>query len=180
MNEKEQLLQNINAAMPIAQQMQALETEINALEAEVEKKSHYGCGTVFVLGLGLLFGFIGIGILLSGLSKNSGDIKASLIFIVVIVLCLGYLFRRIKRVMTCKSQIGMSKQKLLVLRQDNSLSWLPESYRTSGCIAAIRSYLSDGRADTLKEALNLLETEMHRQRLEDSAFLGAYYANKSN
>ena len=58
MNEKDQLMQNINGAIPIAQQMQALETEINALEQEVQKKSNYGCGTIIVLGLGILFGLI--------------------------------------------------------------------------------------------------------------------------
>lgn len=167
MNEKEQLLQSINAAAPVVGQMYKLETEITALEAEVEKKSHYGCGTVLILGLGLLFGMIGLG-------------TGTLILIAFMAACIFFLVNRIRRVIVCKSTIAQSQQKLSLLRQDNSLSWLPEIYRTSSCIAAINSYLSDGRADSLKEALNLLETEMHQQRLENSAFLGAYFANKSN
>ena len=180
MNEKEQLIQNVNASVPVMEQMHQLEMEITALEDEVQKKSQYGCGTGIVLGMVVLFGIFSLGILLGGRNNNPNDTQQALICVGIMVVCLVFLFRQIKRVKTCKSQLGLSKQKLILLRADNSLSWLPESYRTSSCISAIRSYLLDGRADSLKEAINLLETEMHQQRLEDSAFLGAYYANKTN
>lgn len=52
------------------------------------------------------------------------------------------------------------------LQADSSLSWLPPAYRTSYCYGKISEYLQNMRAETLKEALNLLETEMHQDRVE--------------
>lgn len=44
---------------------------------------------------------------------------------------------------------------------------LPQNYFTYSTIQSIIQYLQSCRAETLKEALNLYEEEIHRQRMED-------------
>lgn len=45
---------------------------------------------------------------------------------------------------------------------------IPEDYATPVCIQQVYSYLVNGRADNLKEALNLFEEEQHRARVEEN------------
>lgn len=47
------------------------------------------------------------------------------------------------------------------------LSVVPEDYATPLCVQRIYSYLVNGRADDLKESLNLFEEEQHRWRMEE-------------
>lgn len=47
------------------------------------------------------------------------------------------------------------------------LDIVPEDYATPLCVKRIYSYLTNGRADGLKEALNLFEEEQHRWRMEE-------------
>lgn len=49
---------------------------------------------------------------------------------------------------------------------DKVLSVIPQDYATPTCIYSVYNYLVNGRADTLKEALNLFEEEQHRWRVE--------------
>mgnify|MGYP004624548591 CR=1 FL=1 len=49
---------------------------------------------------------------------------------------------------------------------DKVLSVIPRDYATPTCIYSVYNYLVNGRADTLKEALNLFEEEQHRWRVE--------------
>lgn len=51
---------------------------------------------------------------------------------------------------------------------DKVLSIIPKEYATPMCVNNIYSYLVNQRADSLKEAINLFETEQHRWRLEES------------
>ncbi len=55
---------------------------------------------------------------------------------------------------------------LETLKSDAVLSWLPYDYRDSTSFAYLFSYMNNMRASTLKEAINLYETEKHQARLE--------------
>ena len=59
MNEKDQLIQNINGAMPVAQQMQKIEGEIDQLKDEIERKKKYGCGWMLMIMIAAVSGIIG-------------------------------------------------------------------------------------------------------------------------
>lgn len=48
------------------------------------------------------------------------------------------------------------------------LSVVPQSYANPTCVGNIYGYLVNGRADSLKEALNLFEEEQHRWRVEEN------------
>ena len=43
---------------------------------------------------------------------------------------------------------------------------IPPAYRDSGKVAHLCSILENQRADTLKEALNVFEEDMHRQAMQ--------------
>lgn len=47
------------------------------------------------------------------------------------------------------------------------LSFLPEKYRSSGTISYLIKLFNEQRADTLKEAINLYEDEVYKQRVEE-------------
>lgn len=49
--------------------------------------------------------------------------------------------------------------------------YLPEDYWYSGAVEAVSTYLRNMRADTIKEAINLYEEELHRLRMENTAQL---------
>ncbi|MHC8519551.1 hypothetical protein [Weissella confusa] len=44
---------------------------------------------------------------------------------------------------------------------------IPDAYVSRGNVVALYNYFKNGRADSLKEALNLLEAEVHQRRVED-------------
>ena len=48
----------------------------------------------------------------------------------------------------------------------NAQKIIPQKYLYSGCVYTLYDYLTNGRADSLKEAINLYEEEQHRLRLE--------------
>ena len=102
---------------------------------------------------------------------------SEILAVVPFAVVLFFTVMRHKRVKACKAELAKLESDLLNLQNDSVLSWLPMDYRTSSCFAGISSYVSNGRADTLKEALNILENEMHQERMVDAAFLGAYYGN---
>lgn len=45
-------------------------------------------------------------------------------------------------------------------------SIIPERYAYTYCVEKLREYLVLGRADNLKEAINLYETELHQMRMQ--------------
>jgi len=58
-------------------------------------------------------------------------------------------------------------------------SLLPEQYTNRKAIKSFISYLKVGRADSLKEAINLFEEEQHREKLEDAQQFAAYASARS-
>ena len=65
------------------------------------------------------------------------------------------------------------QQKLLlrmeeIYQQSEIKDFFPQEYLYEDAVSRIISYIKTGRADTMKESLNLYESEMHRIRLEES------------
>lgn len=174
MSEKEMLLQNIAAAAPITQQLGQIEAEISDLSDEREKKKKVGCGWIFVLFCAAIAALCGLGFIV--LDKNFGT---GFLYFAMGAVPIALFVMRILRAGECKKKISDLAAKYQSLRNDASLSWLPPDYRDSSCINAIASYLQNGRADSLKEAINLLETEQHNERMENAAALGAYFGAQS-
>lgn len=171
MNEKEILIQNVNGAIPTAQKMKQLENEIEQLSVEIERKKKYSCLWVvaFVFSFVLVIG--GIGLIYVE--------EFTLMPFAVASLPVIFLILRLKRINACKSKIKELEGNIANMQNDTTLAWLPAEYRTGSCLTAIIGYVQNGRADSLKEAINLLENEMHQQRMENAAAVGAYIGAKS-
>ena len=169
MNEKEILIQNVNNAMPVAEKMKPIEDEISKLD--VKSGGRIQIKSVVFLFLFLIFTTSILDQLINCRAPFPNDIIFSAIF--------GFLSYKtgIKQLMDkirAKRTIPVLKQKLSEIANDGTLSWLPEEYRTSGCINAMSRYISAGRVENLKEALNLLDLDLHRERMEGAAMIGAY------
>ncbi|MCR5518229.1 MAG: zinc-ribbon domain-containing protein [Lachnospiraceae bacterium] len=85
-----------------------------------------------------------------------------------------------------KRKLQGLENELANLKSDNSLSWLPYSYRDSKSYNCIASYIINQRATSLKDAINLYETEKHQSRVEmlskeavDAATSAADYARSA-
>ena len=173
MNEKEILIQNVNGAIPTAQKMKQLENEIDQLSAEIEQKKKFGC--LWVVAFFFSFAFV-----ISGVCFILAEEFGSMLFAFAVAsLPVIFLILRLKRINACKSKIKELEGDIANMQNDTTLAWLPAEYRTGSCLTAIIGYVQNGRADSLKEAINLLENEMHQQRMENAAAVGAYIGAKS-
>lgn len=73
----------------------------------------------------------------------------------------------------------------LTIQNENILATLPRDYRYYDAVAFFESALANGRADSMKEAINLYEEHIHRmnmelngrQMLEQSRMQGVMLAN---
>ncbi len=72
-----------------------------------------------------------------------------------------------------KARMPVVVEKHAALCADPAISWLPPDYRNSSFARKIIEYLYNMRAKTLQEALNLFETEKHRETMELIASIGA-------
>lgn len=175
MNEKEQLIQNLNSAMPIAQQMQKIEDEIGSIEVQIEKQKKFWGGmkvVAIIAAIILVFAIIAI---ITGEKFKAGDLLGLLITGFIIFIYAMHL----KKLKGEKQRIDALNNQYKGLQQNPNLAWLHDKYRTSSCIHKIAEYVNSGRADSMKEALNLLEEDIHRQEMEDAAAFGAFYGAQS-
>lgn len=172
MNEKEQLIQNISNSMPVTQELKKLEDEVNLVFDKIYKKEKFWKGWKVLTIIDLI-------IFVPALILSFSDLKelpGVLLFGIPV-----YLFIWHKKDIKKKEQnINELKQKHSEVASDSSLSWLPAKYRDSFCISKIADYINVGRADTLKEAINMLEQEIKQEELKEAALIGAYYGAQSN
>ncbi len=132
--------------------------------------------TIIFPNLGLYMRFLGIRI---------GDIfKWVTILLPFSFIIVPVLFK--KKSNNIKRELQELENELANLKSDNSLSWLPYSYRDSKSYNCIASYVLNLRATSLKDAINLYETEKHQSRVEmlskevvDAATSAADYARSA-
>lgn len=171
MSEKELFIINANNSLPLAQKLNQLEDEFEQLSEEIEQKKKFGCLWAMALGFSALMAILGVvAILAYGLK----GFTSMLFFFAIASPPVILLVLRLRRIITCKTKIQELERNIANMQGDISLAWLPTEYRTGSCLNAIIGYAQNGRADTLKEALNILENEMHQQRMENAAAMGAY------
>ena len=176
MSEKEQFINNVNGAIPMAQKLNQLEDEIDTFSAEIEQKKKFGCLWVVAFTYSVLMVVMGVAAILGYCLKG---FTSMLFFFAIASPPIILLVLRLKRVNVCKAKIQELERNVAIIQGDSTLAWLPAEYRTGSCLDAIIGYVQNGRADSLKEALNLLEADMHRQRMEEAAVVGAYIGAQS-
>lgn len=173
MDERQQLLACANASNPVLKEMARCENEYDYL-SQKEAKFKKRVGWVWVgLILCPLLALGGISDLISNAalvaSGRQMDIIGIVISLALTVLCVMAIINHKKR----KARIPVILNEHSKLCSDPLMSWLPHDYRNSTYAFKIIEYLSNMRAKTLQEALNLLETEKHQAAMETIAAIGA-------
>ena len=102
----------------------------------------------------------------SGRQMNIIGTVISLILTAVCVLAILFHNKR-------KARIPRVISERAALCADPAISRFPPDYRNSVYARKNIEYLTNMRAKTLQEALNLLETEMHQAKMEAIAAIGA-------
>lgn len=156
MNEREQLLSNIANCAETMKAIGRKEDECDSLEKKIEKFKPL-CEKKAVF----LYLIIALAFCVVAMSN-----KLTLCLLVLIgfpILCVTLTKNKLK---SMHKNIDKINEEIAVLQNDSSLSWLPVKYRLTVPYSHIAEYVSNMRANNLKEALNLYETELHQARLE--------------
>ncbi|MBQ2349072.1 MAG: hypothetical protein II388_12020 [Clostridia bacterium] len=169
MNEREQLVNAINGCAGLLPQMEQLEDKIEITEAKIEK-NRPRAGLLALAVIGVLLFFTGVS------SSHDSDkilIPVGLFLVGLYVIALVYTKKK-------KQKLAAATEEYSKILSDSSLAWMPVDYRNSGCISKVAEYIRNNRADTLRECINLLEVEMHQNRMERTALVGALYAKEAS
>lgn len=173
MDEREQLLETARQSGSVIKELENCENKyLHLLEKETKFKKHVGwvwVGMILcpLLALGALSTIFG-GQEPSA-SSLSVDIIGTLICVGLTALCVWRFIVHLNR----KKLIAEANAELDRVQANPALSWLPPKYRITTYIYKMIEYWQNMRAKTLQEAINLLETEIHQQTMEELAAFGA-------
>ncbi len=154
MTEKEMLIAAMTSSHGVMQEIEAKEDEYLKLKEKLDKASR----VLYVVLIIILGFFVGM-----STSRIVGEFLS-------IVLCAAtiavLLMLRSTSINGIKKKMQKVANELGQLKSDSTLNWLPMDYRHSLAYNAITSYVINMRANTLQEAINLFETELHQARVE--------------
>ncbi len=174
MNEKDELIANINASFDIMKKIEILENGILMYSDKRRKARGVGSFILFYI-VGAVLG----GLLMMVLSNIPffayGPMSGLIAFSMFILPILVPILARIMRSKQCENEINKLNAQLTTYKNDPVLYWLPAAYRDSFSFTQIASYIQNMRANNIQEAINLLETEKHQARLELNARYGRRY-----
>lgn len=174
MSEKEQIIQNLNVSQQVVAQMQELERSIDELTVKCEKKRNLGTLGAFAVFVSIVCVVIGFCVIRSDFGDG---------FITILIGAAAFYFgvwMKHSQYKKCQKMLAENEQQLKGLQDSSVLAWLPGKYRDSGYIRKIWEYVNTGRADTMKEVLNLLEEDIHREEMQNAALIGAYYGAQNS
>ncbi len=182
MEEKKQLLEKFYSSKQVIDQMRPIENRRNELQNKVtqgESRRHGCINLIFLVWFSAtLMIFIPI-VFNSDDSSLASKIEllAGFIILLNVIPIIWFIASIIKIIVLkiWKKEIKRKDDELNIIRQNKELEWLPFIYRTSPAFDSFYMYLSTGRADTLKEAMNIFETELNAQRMGTAAAIGAFY-----
>lgn len=159
--EYQQLLNNIAQSKPTMDAALVKYASILLLEQDKEKyKDRKGSKGKFFLRYAI--------IMILGAILFSRSIVMS--FIMPIAAFVYPLFMRSyygKKLKETEAELDKEINEYNALINDPANMWIPANYRDAVSFSAIAGYVDNKRAFSLKEALNLLEEDIHRQKMEN-------------
>ena len=180
---KQELMDEILARIPVLQNIQGCRDEINSANAQLEALGAEEPIIRFLkLGIGCIGGIAGLAV--SALVINviellfpTGWFGLILTFILIIYgykkvhSKVGEFFNKADNEKREKLQKHIENyeqelQRLIEQHGEWILEVLPENYAYFYCAEKIYGYLKNGRADSLKEALNLNESELNQMQVQ--------------
>lgn len=153
MTEKEMLIVYMTESLEVMKQIQTKEEEYSSLSEKLDKYSRILYIVLIVIA----------GIIVASFASKLGNFVSSALGVATIV---SLLVLRSVSVNGIKSKMKKVENEVGQLKSDPTLKWLPLNYRHSLAFNAIYSYIINMRANTLQEAINLYETELHQARVE--------------
>lgn len=173
MDERQQLLACANAGTQVLKEMERCENEYDYLsqkEAKFKKRAGWVWAGLILCPLTALGG---IADLISNAALVASGRQMNIIGIVISLALTALCVMSIKNHNKRKARIPVVLNEHSKLCSDPLISWLPHACRNSAYAFKIIEYLTNMRAKTLQEALNLLETEKHQAAMETIAAIGA-------
>ena len=172
-NEREAVIAQATNCLPVMTSMKENEDKIEGLEEEIEKYEKKG-KISYAIFIYIICLFI-VGMILI----KAPNFIQWLAIIACVPIPVMYRKKKLNKAAELKAQKQDCENQISVLKQDATLSWLPYDYRDATSFAMILSYLENMRANTLREAINLLETEKHQARVELMAALSMQSAESA-
>lgn len=154
MTETEKLIGQINESAAIMTEVDKNEDVVIANEEKLRKGEKWILVVIVSLLLSMLFGYLAV------------SIGEPLVGIILIVVFAAILALQIRSRMNRKKKITDLTAKNNELTNNPVLAWLPMDYRNGYDFFKIAEYVQNQRANTLQEAINLLEREKHERRVE--------------
>lgn len=180
---KQELMDEILVRIPILQNIQGCRDEINSANAQLEA---LGAEEPIIRFLKLGIGCVGawVGFLAGGLVLSIIDKIIPMGLFGLVLACVPAIYGYVKvhkkvgeffnkaddeKREKLQKHIGHYEQELQKLIEQHGewiLEVLPEKYAYFYCAEKLYSYLKNGRADSLKEALNLYESELNQMQVQ--------------
>lgn len=168
MDEREQLLETARQSGSVIKELENCENKyLHLLEKETKFKKHVGWVWVGMI-LGSIIAVESLVSIFSG-KQILGNLVGMLISAGLAALCVWRFMVHLNR----KKLIAEANAELDRVQANPALSWLPPKYRITTYIYKMIEYWQNMRTKTLQEAINLLETEIHQQTMEELAAFGA-------
>ena len=170
MDEKEQLLSDLYNSTEAMNTIHQLEARIEELKQKPPfKQRKTSCLSLFlapIVAFAVLMAYIMLFSLWASFKEHGQALTAGLLIVTFIAVHVLWIGATIHRNSKAKAVMAETEAKLAEAWNNPSLAWLPPMYRNSLAYEKIKEYTVNKRANSLKEALNLFETEMHQARLE--------------
>ncbi len=166
LSKKQELLANLEQTKEIIKRNLQANSKLNSLQKELAKNNT----EVWYTLLGVIIGISALVVSSTSLQKLKNYEPIFILIPIGLVVLSIVLFRRLgkvkekslirKRFETRKNEIDEINSIILATFEEvENISVLPEKYRNIQSIEKIQEYITNKRADSLKEALNLYEDE---------------------
>lgn len=195
MNERELALERVNAALPVLKQInelyltavninqQGMAQEVQAEQSKTKSVKTYpaiGAIVAFVL-LDIIYGLVVVRIA-NALPSPIGFILGIAYIIFAIIACI-VVYQTVKaRVLSSVDTVSPAMPKYrqeideisdeiyrITVANEAVIGQIPRDYRYYDAVAYFEHVLANEQADSMKEAINLFEEYLHRQRLEQNS-----------
>lgn len=177
-SEKEEILRNLNVALPIYQTIATVNAEIMQLRQDAQQtktRTDKEITSTTIAGV-LLISFFSLIISSSIKSEGKESLMSNLSFFLYIgIIVLGvYFINKHKKKTGSGSEVeklAEEKERILdnYIKENNTpeLYYLPEKYRYYSAAHYIKECIENKRAHNLTDAINLYEEQLHRWQMEN-------------
>lgn len=166
--DRAQVIGLMDSSFSVMTSIKQKENEIEEMELMIEEGQDKARKRYVALGvfLGYLAFTVVSVILAAAVGNTLGMVLGCVAGVGVVALFVKRRKKYLKQVDECTKNKQSYETTLQSLKNDPSLSWLPYDYRDGTSFTYLYTYLTNMRANTLTEAINLYETEKHQARLE--------------